>query len=85
VSANTFGTHLLRAWLTAHIYSGPSSHYLTNWQRHEELLFDRNQLHMVLKLRRVLSGLAVDGNSAPALELLIDRLKTLMNDDDFLV
>ena len=45
--------------------------------RHEELLFDRKQLQMVWKLRRVLSGLAADGNAAPGLELLIDRLKTL--------
>lgn len=42
--------------------------------RHEELLFDRKQLQMVWKLRRVLSGLAADGNAAPGLELLIDRL-----------
>jgi transcription termination factor Rho len=32
--------------------------------RHEELLFDRKQLQMVWKLRRVLSGLAADGNAA---------------------
>ena len=38
--------------------------------RHEELLFDRKQLQMVWKLRRVLSGLAADGNAAPGLELL---------------
>ena len=43
--------------------------------RHEELLFDRKQLQMVWKLRRVLSGLAADGNAAPGLELLIDRLQ----------
>jgi len=35
-------------------------------------------------LRRVLSGLAADGNAAPGLELLIDRLKTFKNNDDFL-
>ncbi|MGZ4680764.1 MAG: transcription termination factor Rho, partial [Ilumatobacteraceae bacterium] len=44
--------------------------------RHEELLFDRKQLQMVWKLRRVLSGLAADGNAAPGLELLVDRLRT---------
>ena len=44
----------------------------------------RKQLQMVWKLRRVLSGLAADGNAAPGLELLIDRLKTFKNNDDFL-
>ena len=52
--------------------------------RHEELLFDRKQLQMVWKLRRVLSGLAADGNAAPGLELLIDRLKTFRTNDHFL-
>ena len=52
--------------------------------RHEELLFDRKQLQMVWKLRRVLSGLAADGNAAPGLELLIDRLKTFRTNDQFL-
>jgi len=52
--------------------------------RHEELLFNRQQLQMVWKLRRVLSGLAAEGNAAPGLELLIDRLKTFKNNDEFL-
>ena len=52
--------------------------------RHEELLFDRKQLQMVWKLRRVLSGLASDGNPAPGLELLIDRLKQFKNNDECL-
>jgi transcription termination factor Rho len=52
--------------------------------RHEELLFDRKQLQMVWKLRRVLSGLAADGNAAPGLELLMDRLKTFKTNDEFL-
>jgi transcription termination factor Rho len=52
--------------------------------RHEELLFNRQQLQMVWKLRRVLSGLAADGNAAPGLELLIDRLKTFKNNEEFL-
>jgi len=56
--------------------------------RHEELLFDRTQLNQVWKLRRVLSGMANDedngrGNAA-GLELLIDRLKTFSNNDEFL-
>ncbi len=52
--------------------------------RHEELLFDRKQLQLVWKLRRVLSGLAADGNAAPGLELLIDRLKSFRTNDEFL-
>ncbi len=52
--------------------------------RHEELLFDRKALQMVWKLRRVLSGLAADGNAAPGLELLIDRLRTFRTNDEFL-
>jgi len=52
--------------------------------RHEELLFDRKQLQMVWKLRRVLSGLAAEGNAAPGLELLIDRLKTFRTNAEFL-
>ena len=52
--------------------------------RHEELLFDRKQLQMVWKLRRVLSGLADGGNGAPGLELLIDRLKTFRTNAEFL-
>ena len=52
--------------------------------RHEELLFDRRQLQQVWKLRRVLSGLAADGNAGPGLELLIDRLKTFRSNDEFL-
>ena len=52
--------------------------------RHEELLFPPKQLQLVWKLRRVLSGLAADGNGAPGLELLIDRLKSFRNNDEFL-
>jgi len=52
--------------------------------RHEELLFDRKQLGLVWKLRRVLSGLAQDGNPAPGLEMLMDRLKTFRTNDEFL-
>ena len=53
--------------------------------RHEELLFERDQLQQVWRLRRVLSGLAADGGNAGAgLELLIDRMKTFPNNDVFL-
>ena len=55
--------------------------------RHEELLFDRKQLNQVWKLRRVLNGLASDGDngSGAGLELRIDRLKTFPNNDEFKV
>jgi len=55
--------------------------------RHEELLFERKQLNQVWKLRRVLNGLANDGDSGAAagLELLIDRLKTFNDNEEFLV
>ena len=55
--------------------------------RHEELLFERKQLNQVWKLRRVLNGLANDGGTGAAagLELLIDRLKTFNNNEEFLV
>jgi len=54
--------------------------------RHEELLFERKQLQQVWKLRRVLSGLAEGGGggTGAGLELLIDRLKTFKNNDEFL-
>jgi transcription termination factor Rho len=54
--------------------------------RHEELLFERKQLQQVWKLRRVLSGLADGGGggTGAGLELLIDRLKTFKNNDEFL-
>jgi transcription termination factor Rho len=51
--------------------------------RHEELLFDRKQLQMVWKLRRVLSGLGEGGGGA-GLEMLIDRLSTFRNNAEFL-
>jgi transcription termination factor Rho len=51
--------------------------------RHEELLFDRKQLQMVWKLRRVLSGLGEGGGGA-GLEMLIDRLATFKSNDEFL-
>jgi transcription termination factor Rho len=52
--------------------------------RHEELLFDPKQLQQVFRLRRVLSGLAEGGSSAPGLEMLIDRLGTFRTNDEFL-
>ena len=52
--------------------------------RHEELLFERNQLQQVWKLRRVLSGLGGEGGGGAGLELLIDRMKTFKRNDEFL-
>ncbi len=48
--------------------------------RKEELLFDRKELTQVWKLRRVLLAL----EPGPAIELLIDRLKTTKTNDEFL-
>ena len=48
--------------------------------RHEELLFDRQQLQQVWKLRRVLNALE-EGKS---LELLIDKIRTTRSNDEFL-
>ncbi|HXQ19419.1 MAG TPA: transcription termination factor Rho [Acidimicrobiales bacterium] len=52
--------------------------------RHEELLFDRGQLQQVWKLRRVLNALANEGNAAPGLELLMDKIRTTKSNDEFL-
>ena len=52
--------------------------------RHEELLFSREALAQVWKLRRVLNGLASEGREAAGLELLIDKLKTTKTNDEFL-
>ena len=49
--------------------------------RHEELLFERNQLNQVWKLRRVLN--ALEGRAA-GLELLIDKMRTTKTNDEFL-
>ena len=52
--------------------------------RHDELLFEGKQVQLVIKLRRVLGGLAQDGNPAPGLEMLMERLKTFRTNDEFL-
>jgi transcription termination factor Rho len=52
--------------------------------RHEELLFDRGQLQQVWKLRRVLNALSADGNAAPGLELLMDKIRQTRSNDEFL-
>jgi transcription termination factor Rho len=53
--------------------------------RHEELLFERDQLNQVWKLRRVLS--AVDGESGGSgrgLDLLIEKIRTTKSNAEFL-
>jgi transcription termination factor Rho len=52
--------------------------------RHEELLFERGQLQQVWKLRRVLNALSADGNAAPGLELLMDKIRQTKSNDEFL-
>ena len=52
--------------------------------RHEELLFERDQLNQVWKLRRVLNALDGDGASGKGLELLLDKLRTTKSNDQFL-
>src|SRR5205807_5173751 len=54
--------------------------------RHEELLFERDQLNQVWKLRRVLNALDSDGGggSGRGLDLLLEKLKTTKSNDEFL-
>jgi transcription termination factor Rho len=54
--------------------------------RHEELLFERNQLNQVWKLRRVLNALDSDGggSSGRGLDLLLEKLKTTTSNAEFL-
>ena len=53
--------------------------------RHDELLFERNQLAQVVKLRRVLGGLADEsGSNAAGVEMLIDRLGSFKTNAEFL-
>ncbi len=56
--------------------------------RQEQLLFERRQYPQVMKLRRVLSGLAggdgEGGRPGAGLELMVDRLKTFRTNDEFL-
>ncbi len=52
--------------------------------RHEELLFDGDQLTHAWRLRRMLAALASEGSSGSAIELLVDRLKRNRTNSDFL-
>ncbi|MEX0666589.1 MAG: transcription termination factor Rho [Acidimicrobiia bacterium] len=53
--------------------------------RHEELLFERDQLNQIWKLRRVLNALDSDsGGSGRGLDLLLEKLRTTKSNDEFL-
>ncbi|MEZ5322215.1 MAG: transcription termination factor Rho [Microthrixaceae bacterium] len=52
--------------------------------RHEELLFSKPQAAQVTKLRRVIGGLAQDGQPLKALEMLLGRLGEFRSNDEFL-
>ncbi len=52
--------------------------------RHDELLVDAAQLQQVLKLRRLLSKLAAEGDAAAGLELVIDRMRKFPTNEVFL-
>jgi transcription termination factor Rho len=53
--------------------------------RHEELLFSRQQLQQVWRVRRALHALSSDaGSPAAALERLMDGMKTFKTNDEFL-
>jgi transcription termination factor Rho len=54
--------------------------------RHEELLFDRRQVNLIYKLRRVLAGVAGndEGHGGAATELLLDRLGSFRTNEEFL-
>ncbi|CAG4918580.1 unnamed protein product [Acidithrix sp. C25] len=62
----------------------PAIDVISSSTRHEELLFQRDQLNQVWKLRRVLNALSSEGSSAPGLELLIDKIKQTKSNNDFL-
>jgi transcription termination factor Rho len=52
--------------------------------RHDELLVDSAQQQQVLKLRRLLSKLAAEGDPAAGLELVIDRMRKFPTNEVFL-
>ncbi len=62
----------------------PSIEVNASSTRHEELLFERGELQQVWKLRRVLNALAAEGNSAPGLELLMDKIRSTRSNKEFL-
>jgi transcription termination factor Rho len=52
--------------------------------RHEELLFSRDHLNQVWKLRRVLNAITQDGTAAAGLELLLDKIRSTRSNAEFL-
>lgn len=52
--------------------------------RHEELLFTRDELAQVWKLRRVLGAISQEGTPAAGLELLIDKIRSTRSNAEFL-
>ncbi len=66
----------------------PSIDVQASGTRQEQLLFERNQLQQVWKLRRVLAALdgdsGRDGFSGKGLELLIEKLRTTRTNAEFL-
>jgi transcription termination factor Rho len=52
--------------------------------RHEELLFSRDHLNQVWKLRRVLNAITQDGTAAAGLELLLDKVRSTRSNAEFL-
>jgi len=52
--------------------------------RHEELLFTRDELVQVWKLRRVLGAISQEGTPAAGLELLIDKIRSTRSNQEFL-
>jgi transcription termination factor Rho len=62
----------------------PAIDPLSSSTRHEELLFEPDQLKQVWKLRRVLNAVASDGSNAAAVEMLMGKIKETPNNDVFL-
>ncbi len=52
--------------------------------RREELLYERKELQLAWKLRRVLSAMGEEGTSAAGIEMLVERLGTFKTNADFL-
>ena len=52
--------------------------------RHEELLFSRDHLNQIWKLRRVLNAITQDGTAAAGLELLLDKVRSTRSNGEFL-
>ncbi len=52
--------------------------------RHEELLFSRDELNQVWKLRRVLNAITQEGSAGAGLELLIDKIRSTRSNAEFL-